>query len=198
MEEVLTEAHLAIEVDVGGLSSLFPYDADAANTCRSRLAFDGCALFCATQHRLLFVSRVRLGVLCEAPPPPLVRCVRWMYRPPHPLVSRNRCGCAVVTTTFIRRLRPALDGCWVPLCLSFASRVRWACAVTTTTSISFAFPFNGCLLCTSPHCLISLSMGCAVTASSSTGRLRLESPVVRISCSAGWAANILSFASRVR
>ena len=46
--EVLTEAHLAIDVDVGGLSSLFPYDADAANACRSRLAFDGCALFCTT------------------------------------------------------------------------------------------------------------------------------------------------------
>jgi len=78
MEEVLTEAHLAIEVDVGGLSSLFQYDADAANTCRSCLAFDGCALFCATQHHLSFISRVRLGVLCEAPPSPVVRILRSM------------------------------------------------------------------------------------------------------------------------
>ena len=35
MEEVPTQAHLAIDVDLGGLSSLFPYDADAANACRS-------------------------------------------------------------------------------------------------------------------------------------------------------------------
>jgi len=63
-EEVPTQAHLAIDVDVGGLSSLFPYDADAANARRSRLAFDGCALFCAIHHRLSFASRVRLGVLC--------------------------------------------------------------------------------------------------------------------------------------
>ena len=63
MEELPTGTHLAIDVDVGGLSSLFPYDADAANF-RSRLAFDGCAPFCASHHRLLFASRVRLGVLC--------------------------------------------------------------------------------------------------------------------------------------
>jgi len=64
MEEVLPGAHLAIDVDVGGLSSLFPYDADAANACRLRLTFDGCALFCVTHHRLSFASCIQLGVLC--------------------------------------------------------------------------------------------------------------------------------------
>jgi len=64
MEQVLMQAHLTIDMDVGGLSSLFPYDADSANTHRSHLVFDGCALFCATHHRLSFISCVRLGVLC--------------------------------------------------------------------------------------------------------------------------------------
>ena len=124
MEEVPMQAHLMIDVDVGGLSSLFPYDADAANACRLRLAFDGCALFCATHH-LSLVLRVRLGVLRWAPPPPVVRILHLMDVPAttSSRVSRS-CGCPVVTTTFIRCLRPALDGCWVPLCLSFVSCVR--------------------------------------------------------------------------
>jgi len=136
MEQVPTRAHLAIDVDIGGLSSLFPYDADSASC--SRLAFDGCALFCATHHRLWFVSRVRLGVLCYAPPPPVVR-VRWMHRPPH-LVSRDRCGCAVVTTTFIPRLRPRSMGAGYPSAyrsrLAFDRRVLWQSPPPPTVRVS--------------------------------------------------------------
>jgi len=148
-------------------------------------------LFCATHH-LSFVSRVRLGVLRWAPPPPVVRILRSMdvTATTCSRVSRS-CGCGVVTTTFICRLRPVLDGCWVtPLPIIrvsrsigvcwdshylhplFASRVQWACAVTTISTLRSRLIAMG--VCYPPIVCISLLMGCDVTASSSTHHSHLE------------------------
>jgi len=85
MEEVPTQAHLAIDVDVGGLSSSSPYDTDAANA----LVFDGCALFCATHHRLVRIAR-SISVLHWAPPPLMRMCQPY---PPLVRVSRSMGVC---------------------------------------------------------------------------------------------------------
>ena len=130
MEEVPTQAHLAIDVDVGGLSSSSPYDADAANA----LAFDGCALFCATHHRLVRIAR-SISVLRWAPPPlmrmcqphpplgcisrlmrmcqphpPLVRVSRSMgvCQPPPPLVPMSRSMSDIARTSRMMPTPPTL------------------------------------------------------------------------------------------
>jgi len=81
--------------DVGGGGGA---SRDEANTCRARLAIDGC-------------------MLCQPPPPPVVR------------VSRSMGVC------FASHQLP-----------SFASRVRWGCAVPATSSRRSRLAFDGSVL----------------------------------------------------
>ena len=56
----------------------------------------------------------------------------------------------------------------------FASRIRWACAVAATSVLRSCLVSVGVCYAPSPVVSISLSVGCAMPARTSTRRLRLE------------------------
>jgi len=123
MEEVPTQAHLAIDVDVGGLSSSSPYDADAANA----LAFDGCALFCATHHCLVRIAR-SISVLRWAPPPLMRMC---QPHPPLGCISRLMRMCQPHPP--LVRVSRSMGVCEPP------PRVRWRFAAASSSRSRVAF-----------------------------------------------------------
>ena len=182
--------------------------------------------WCCASHHLhpSFASRVRWACALPAPAPPVVRVSRSMgvccasHHLHLSLASADRWGCALPATTSTLRSRLAIDGgvlCQPPappvvhvshsmgVCCashqphpSFASRVRWGCAVRATTStFRWHLLIDGGVLCQPPAppvvrvwrsmgvCCASHQLhlsfasrdrwGCAVRATTSTLRLHL-------------------------
>jgi len=126
-------------------------------TCCSHLAFDGC-----TGHHILSCLGINVVVLWWLSPSSIVCVLRSMgagypsaY---HSRLAFDRCICGS------HHLHPLSVFC-----------VWWVCVVLATASILRSrFISMGVGCAPPPIVCISLSMGCAVTASSSTHRSRLE------------------------